>query len=1163
MKNLYRIALIIAILLFCFNPESTSISFAEETTDKEVRVGFYNFAPLTIIDQNNQAQGLFVDLLNKVAEKESWDVTYIPGSFPECIKRLDNNEIDILIAFGYSDERAEIYDFTDETIFLEWGLIYTPYATDIQNILDLDGKRVATLKGSLAGTEFINLADSFGLHVDIVEKEEYADVFSAIANKEVDAGINGNLTGLAMEGNYAVERSTIMFSPIKIKYAVKKGLNSDLLKAIDKHIGIWKNDDKSTYYSTYDKWVGIAETQEFPTWVYFVGLLLFIMMMGLYVFNKILRQSIKTKTSELVTANNDIQKTLATVLESENKYSSYLENAPDGIFIANKEGRYVEVNKAASRITGFSKEELLKTSISSLLPYESQEAGLTEFKELMEKGSVKGKPLQFIRKDGSTGWWTIDAVKLSEDRYLGFAKDISDKKNTEIKLIEEEQRYRILFNNESDPLFVLDKQTGAILEANNAACRVYGYTVDEFWKMKNTDVSAEPELTRQAMQLLKEGMTTIPVRYHKTKNGRIFPVEITANVIRLKESEVMLVSIRDITERMKSEEKLKEDENRFREVLKSLHAGVVVHAPDSTIIDCNERAEEMLGLSRDQLLGKAAIDPRWQFQREDGSQMPLEEFPVVLVLSNKKPIKDMILASYQPDINRTRWLTVNGTPIYNQLGEIVEAVISFIDITDQKSAEKLLLKQLKDFLESQRIAHIGTWRLTLATNEVVWSEELYKMYRFDPSLPVPPYTEHMKLFTKESWDTLAVSIEKARTSGLPYELELEIVLKDGTNGWMWVRGEAEKDSQGNIVSLWGAAQDITERKKNENQILYMGYHDQLTGLHNRRFYEEELIRLNIQRNLPLTIAMADVNGLKLINDSFGHAIGDEVLRKAADLITKCCREDDIVARLGGDEFGIIFPKTDSNSAEEVISRIKLMATNLKMDPINISISFGHETKNLKEENIVDIIKRTEDHMYRHKLYESSSMRSKTIDLIMNTLYEKNNREMLHSKRVSRFCEMIATKMNFDKDDINQMSIAGMMHDIGKIGIDEKILNKDAQLNNEEWVEMKRHPEIGYRVLSSVNEFSEIAEYVLEHQEKWDGTGYPRGLQGEEISIQARIITIADAYDAMTTERTYSHALSKEAAMTEIKKCAGTQFDPEIVNVFIESVIPNYHQHGIL
>jgi putative nucleotidyltransferase with HDIG domain len=162
--------------------------------------------------------------------------------------------------------------------------------------------------------------------------------------------------------------------------------------------------------------------------------------------------------------------------------------------------------------------------------------------------------------------------------------------------------------------------------------------------------------------------------------------------------------------------------------------------------------------------------------------------------------------------------------------------------------------------------------------------------------------------------------------------------------------------------------------------------------------------------------------------------------------------------------------------------------------------------------------------------------------------------MLHSKRVSEFCEDIAAKMNFNKENVSQIRIAGLMHDIGKIGIDENILNKPQKLSSDEWKEIERHSEIGYRILSSVNEFSEIAEHVLEHHEKWNGKGYPRGLKGEEISLQARIIAVADAFDAMTRDRAYGKALSEEEAINEIRRCSGTQFDPEIAGVFVEKVL---------
>lgn len=343
--------------------------------------------------------------------------------------------------------------------------------------------------------------------------------------------------------------------------------------------------------------------------------------------------------------------------------------------------------------------------------------------------------------------------------------------------------------------------------------------------------------------------------------------------------------------------------------------------------------------------------------------------------------------------------------------------------------------------------------------------------------------------------------------------------------------------------------DIDDRIKREEQINYLSYHDHLTGLYNRRFYEEELERLDTERNLPLTIVMGDLNGLKLINDSFGHVVGDEILKKVTEAIKNGCRSDDIIARIGGDEFIIILPNTDAAEAQDVISRIELNASKSKVEELDISISFGFDTKSSVSQKIEDIFKGAEDHMYRNKLYESASIKNKMIGLIMNTLYEKNPREQLHSKRVSELCAIIARNMHMSNDNISLIKFAGLMHDIGKIGIDEEVLNNPNKLNEDEWKEIHRHPEVSYRILSSCNEFSEIANFALEHHERWDGKGYPKGLKENEISIEARIIAVADAFDAITSERTYKDALNYHDAIEEIKKNSGTQFDPEVIKVF--------------
>jgi diguanylate cyclase (GGDEF)-like protein/PAS domain S-box-containing protein/putative nucleotidyltransferase with HDIG domain len=377
-------------------------------------------------------------------------------------------------------------------------------------------------------------------------------------------------------------------------------------------------------------------------------------------------------------------------------------------------------------------------------------------------------------------------------------------------------------------------------------------------------------------------------------------------------------------------------------------------------------------------------------------------------------------------------------------------------------------------------------------------------------------------------------------------------LKDGTP--INVEVSSQGASLGNTRVLLSIVRDITDRKKKENENLYLSYHDVLTGLYNRRFYEEEIKRLDTERNLPISIIMGDVNGLKLANDAFGHNTGDELLQKAAAAIQRACRPEDLVARWGGDEFVILLPQTGLAEAEEIVKRIKRTYSNVHVNAIRLSISFGWDTKIKTDEDIIKILKSAEDYMYKNKIIENEGTRANTISTIINTLHEKNQREEQHSQRVSEICQQIGQALGFSELEVNKLKVVGLLHDIGKIAIEEGILNKPGKLTEQEWDEIKRHPDIGYRILSSSYEMLELADCILAHHERWDGTGYPKGLKGEVIPRVARIIALADSYDAMISERPYRKALSEEEIIIEFRKNAGTQFDPEITRIFIEQVL---------
>jgi diguanylate cyclase (GGDEF)-like protein/PAS domain S-box-containing protein len=347
--------------------------------------------------------------------------------------------------------------------------------------------------------------------------------------------------------------------------------------------------------------------------------------------------------------------------------------------------------------------------------------------------------------------------------------------------------------------------------------------------------------------------------------------------------------------------------------------------------------------------------------------------------------------------------------------------------------------------------------------------------------------------------------------------------------------------------------DITDLRKSQDRIEHMSHHDQLTGLYNRRFYETELKRLDTARNFPLSIIMIDVNGLKLVNDAFGHDKGDELLVKVANAIMRECRSDDIIARLGGDEFVVLLPKTSREDALVIAERISLGASTEKVGLINISVSCGVGTKEC-EETVAKTFKKAEEEMYKNKLFESQNMRKSTIEKIMETLYKMNLIEEEHSRNVAGLSGKIAEAFGLKPEKTIEIYKTGLRHDIGKIAIDPELLDKKGQLTDVEWSEVKRHSEAGYQILRSVNDYAFMANYVLAHHERCDGSGYPGGLKGEEIPIESRIIAIADAYDAMTNDRPYRKALGIDTAVRELLNGSGTQFDPELVDVFIEKVL---------
>lgn len=411
------------------------------------------------------------------------------------------------------------------------------------------------------------------------------------------------------------------------------------------------------------------------------------------------------------------------------------------------------------------------------------------------------------------------------------------------------------------------------------------------------------------------------------------------------------------------------------------------------------------------------------------------------------------------------------------------------------------------------------------------------------------------LISKEYQDYLWERWHDVIASKTKLKEEYELITRDGTIKWVFEQGQPLYDEKGAVVALEGLIIDITDRKTKEEEINYLNDYDFLTGLYNRRYLEKIRKEIEDEKYLPVSVIVGDINGLKLINDAFGHAQGDNLIIQTAKLLKECCGEKGILVRTGGDEFTAILLNSDERAAETMMEQIRGRLSELNRKAGNeafyLHVSLGSSTKHRVYESLEKTFKDAEDHMYKRKLLDHKSSHSSIVSSIKATIYERSQETEAHAKRMTFFAKKIGERFNFSSVEMDNMEIFAALHDLGKIGIDGSILNKPDKLSVEEWIEMKKHPEIGYRIAMASPELASIAEFILTHHERWDGTGYPLGLKGSEIPRHSRILAVVDAYDAMTVDRVYRKALNKEEAMNELIANKGTQFDPQIVDVFIE------------
>jgi diguanylate cyclase (GGDEF)-like protein/PAS domain S-box-containing protein len=585
-------------------------------------------------------------------------------------------------------------------------------------------------------------------------------------------------------------------------------------------------------------------------------------------------------------------------------------------------------------------------------------------------------------------------------------------------------------------------------------------------------------------------------------------------------------------------------------ILNAIAEGIIVVSNDFLITHINQSANHILGHDNDlSLLGKDAFEVLFQ----DEQDLKRKLFRQTL---SSLPLYNRVTQIRKAD---GTWIDVSVS-ILPKVGRTSDIgyVISFQDISqlqglkrDLRQSEhtkQILVDHLPGMIyrcqvdEHWTMTYIseGVKTLTgyevnevLNNNQITFNDIIHPNYR--------------KLLSKE-WETI---IANKKT----FEKEYMIITKEGKNKWVYEQGKPIYDDLGNAIALEGIIIDLNKRRERDLEIEHMIYHDQLTGLKNRLYFDESIALLDEQGAYPFGVLIANIDNMKMINDNFGRAAGDQVILDFTSILRNYEKKDIVVARTGGDEFTMLLKSSSSQATYDTMIEIQEKAKAFSyQDPSGLSyqltVSCGFETKLDQKTSIKDIIRSAEDFMHRRKLLAHSRSNRDSLSSIKATMIANSQETQDHMERMGEIALRVGVKLGLKQTTMDDLYLLAMLHDIGKIGVPFHIINKPGPLTEDEWEVMKRHPLIGYQIAISSVDLKPIAEGILNHHERFDGKGYPNQVKGRDIPLIARIVSIIDAYDAITQDRPYRPKKSHEAAMAEIKKHAGTQFDPDIVEVFV-------------
>src|SRR4030065_838952 len=584
-------------------------------------------------------------------------------------------------------------------------------------------------------------------------------------------------------------------------------------------------------------------------------------------------------------------------------------------------------------------------------------------------------------------------------------------------------------------------------------------------------------------------------------------------------------------------ESLAETEGKYNSLIETGSIGIITINSKGIITSCNEAILDFSGYSREELIGKY-FTKRVNFSTKD---IPKYREIFRAILDGKE------VSSFEITQHRKNGDLLFGEvyfgPLKNKENKITGFRMIIKDITEKKKLENKFQESREKF-----------YSLFKSSMEGIVIHDNGKILEINDAFAIifgcsPSYADGRNLL-----DFIAPEYKEAMNEKIKsgYEILYEVtgLKNNGNRIFVEVIGRPTIHKGKNVRVEF--INNISERKKAEKRIKYLSFHDKLTELYNRTYFEKVLINIYKDRDLLLNFMICDLNGLRLVNDAFGYNEGDKLLKRVAKILKFCSREEDIIARWGEDEFFVLMPRSTESDVEELSSRIKRICEKTQDQKIPLNISMGISTRESRDQDLKDVIREAENNMYKNKLLKRKSIYNSIISSLERILWEKNRETKEHAERLKGLILQLGMAINLPQNKLDELVLLSALHDIGKVAIPDTILLKKGKLNSKEWKIIKRHPEIGYKIAESTPQIASIAEDILAHHEWWNGAGYPQGLKGKDILFNSCFVFFLVFYYVLIFFRYYKDAISEEEAKEELRRCSGTQFNPMLVEKFVLS-----------